>query len=191
MDDETPLRIKRTTKDTETANKKKHLFKVIDESSGDDKDKAKEELQNFNNLVGLKGKEVGQNDENVSKKSNSYVPHLDDFSDDEKLLDKQLTSLSKDNKYQLFDEETDEDIDQNNNTNDGGEWVNINDLPWDPSDWYIHNNYIDDEAKEDLVTSDHEEDVRSSSEVDDKDSFIDDESLGYDTSDSQDTDDDF
>ena len=189
MDDEIPMRIKRTTKDTQSEIKKKHSFQVIDESSDDEKNKAKQDSQDFYNLDGFKAKEVGQNDEKVNKKSNGYMHHLDDFSEDEKLHDKQHTSLSKDSKYALFDEETDEDLHNNNNTSDEGVWVNINDLPWDPNDWNNQYKFIDDQAEEDLVSSDVHV-VPSSSEGDDKDSFIDDESLGYDTTDSQDTDDD-
>ncbi|PWA85008.1 replication protein A 70 kDa DNA-binding subunit C [Artemisia annua] len=52
-----------------------------------------------------------------------------------------------------------------------------------------HNKYIDDEADEEFTNSDIHS-VRSVSDEDDKDSFIDDESLGYYTTPNEDTDDD-
>ena len=68
-------------------------------------------------------------------------------------------------------------------------WVNIDDLPWNSDYFANYKNYIDDEAQEDLNNSETKT-VESLSDADDKDSFIDDESLGYDTTDDEDTDDD-
>ena len=185
-DEDSPLCVKRTTKDPQTLIKKKNLFKVIDVSSDDEKDKANEDCQVLDSLAALKEKEECKNDEKKGKEAN----HLDDSNDFEPLLDKYHNSLETNSKYALIDEKTDEDDNNNKSTSDDGVWVNINELPWGYDDVLDLNKYIDDEAKEDLVNYDINN-GQSQSEEYDKDSFIDDESLGYDTTDPDDTDDDF
>ncbi|PWA71914.1 ATP-dependent DNA helicase PIF1 [Artemisia annua] len=171
-DDEKPMRIKRTNKDTQTNNSKKRLFKIIDSSTDDDQDEAKYDS------VDLKAKEVGPVDDKLIDHSNDHVYHLDDISDDEHFLDEQNSLVSKDKKCALIDEESDEHIHNKTNTTNDGLWVNINDLPREAShDLDIDNNYIHDEAEEDLQGSDIYS-VSSISDGDDKDSFIDDESPG-------------
>lgn len=148
------MRIKRTDKHTQTSFKKKHLFNVIDDSSDDDKVNDKEDFEEVNNSVDSKTEEKDKHVEKVNKKSNPHVHHLDDFSDDGHLLDKKHTSFSKENKYTLVDEETDEDFNELNNTSDEGVWVNINDLPWSSNYFVDQSKYIDDEADEDLQNAD-------------------------------------
>ena len=106
------------------------MFNVIDDSSDDDKVNDKEDFEEVNNSVDSKTEEKDKHVEKVNKKSNPYVHHLDDFSEDGHLLDKKHTSLSKENKYTLVDEENDEDFNELNNTTDEGVWVKINDIPW-------------------------------------------------------------
>ena len=155
---------------------KKHLFKIIDDSSDDDKVEPKDDSPVFDNSVGFKAKENGQTDDKVIEHSTDHVYHLDDFTDDEHLLDQQDSLITKQKNYALIDEPSDEDIHANNNTTNDGLSVN--------------NNYIQDEAEEDLQGSDIES-LRSVSDGDDKDSFIDDDSLGYYSTDDPDNDDDF
>ena len=93
--------------------------------------------------------------------------------------------MSQDTKLGLINEESDAYIDNKNNTSDDAVWVNINEPPHEPFQVLAKNNkYINDEAEETLQGTDV-------SDKDDNDSFIDDESLGYYTTDDEDNDDDF
>ena len=163
------MRIKRTTNDTQTCLSKKHLFKIIDESTDEEKKDAEDDSVVFDNSFDSKSIKAVQEDDKLIDHSNDHVYHMDDFSDDYHLLDQQHTFMSKDKKFALIDEESDADIDNNKNTTDDGVW---------------DNKYIDDAAEETLQGTDM-------SDKDDKDSFIDDESLGYYTTDDEDNDDDF
>ena len=184
------MRIKRTTKDKQTAIKKKNLFKVIDESTDDEKDKDKKNSEEIVNFVDLTTNELGGNDDPENHQSDDYLPHLDDISQDDIFGVKQGHLISKGKKHALIDEESDEDPHNNNDSSYDGVWVNIDDLPWNSDYFANYKNYIDDEAQEELKNPETKT-VGSLSDADDKDSFIDDESLGYDTTDDEETDDDF
>ena len=118
------------------------------------------------------------------------MPHLDDFSDDALSLDKNHSSTSKKSIYALIDEDTDEEFNEQKKNDEGHIWVNINDLPWS-SNYYVNpNKFIDDEAAEDGKNYDIHSNL-SVSDEDEKDSFIDDDSLGYYSTTDEDTDDGF
>ena len=89
------MRIKHTTKDKQTAIKKKNLFKVIDESTDDEKDKDKKNSEEIVNFVDLKTNEVGGNDDPENHQSDDYAPHLDEISQDELFGEKQHHLISK------------------------------------------------------------------------------------------------
>ena len=104
---------------------------------------------------------------------------MDDFTDEETLAKEEISSQSKNNKYALEDEDTNED-DFKKKESDDGVWVNINDLHHGyPEDWATRKNFIDDEAEEDLQQTDMGSENSGSDDGHDTDSFIDDESLGY------------
>lgn len=167
------------------------MSKFFDDSTDDEKYEACEDSSVLHNSFDYKSKEVVKNGDKLIDHSNDHLYHLDDFKEDENL-----------------DEEFLENIHNKNNISDDGENVNIDDLSHEASySEENNNNYINDEAEEDLHSShtlgsesikdEAEEDlhssqtVRSESDGDEDDSFIDDESLGYYSTDDEDNDDDF
>ena len=56
---------------------------------------------------------------------------MDDFVEDVGFVQHLDSSVAKEDKNFLRDEEADEDLDENNNTSQDGVWININDL-WLP-----------------------------------------------------------
>ena len=184
------MRINRSDNHTQSSVKKNHFGNAIYDSSDDDKVNNQEDLDQVNNYDDAKIKEKGQHVDKVNKQYNPYVNHFDDFSDDEHEVDKKHSSLSKKSIYKLIDEDTDEEFNEQKKNDEGHVWVNINDLPWS-SNYYVNpKNFIDDEAAEDGKNFDIHSNC-SVSDEDEKDSFIDDESLGFYSTTDEDTDDGF
>ena len=154
----------------------------IDEENVQDND----DPQSFDNVFSPKSKGLSQmDDEFINHPKPKNLHHLDDFTDEETQIHEQQSLVSKYHNFQLKDEETDEDTNNKNNNSDDGVWVNINDLPHPSHVWDGHKHYIEDDAEEELNNRDNDS-VRSLSNGHDTDSFIDDESLGYDTTDDED-----
>ena len=143
------------------------MFQIIDDSTDEEKYEAKDDSVEFS--VDCKAKEVGQEDEKLIDHSNDHVYHLDDFTDDEHILDQQPTFMSQDKKFGLIDEDSDGGMHHKKNVSGDGVFVN--------------NNALHDEPKESLQGT-------HVSDEDEEDSFIDDESLGYYSTDDEHNDDD-